>query len=232
MSALYEDALVTLHNCDSAEMWQDLAALPLVILDPPFDKWAETPWWPNATKVCFTNHQNRADVESRYGKPRCELVWYFRDGRWVSHELPRITHESILIYGPTGSAYVGAANEDLTPRSKGSGSVGRYKYADRTYTPRPHKALNSVLEYPRNVSGEMGCWGKPVALMRDLLAWIAPTAVADPYAGGCSVAIAARELGIKTVACEKNTKTATTAARRLSATQVLPGLHLAAGENA
>lgn len=220
-SPIYEDESVMLYNCDSAAMWQTLAQAPAILLDPPFDKWGEICWWPNQTKVCFTNWQNRAAVEQKYGKPRCEIVWHFKDGRWVSHKLPRITHESILIYGPTGSAYVGELNDDMTPRSKGRGCVGRDKMPERTYTPRERKALNSVLEYPRNVSGDMGCWGKPVELMRDLLAWLDVSTLADPYAGGCSAGIAARQLGIKVIACEINKETCEKAARRLAATKTL-----------
>ena len=221
LTPCYKDRLVTLYNCRCEEMWQTLASLPLVLLDPPFDKWASVPWWPNTTKICFTNWQNRGAVEAKFGKPRCEIVWHFRDGRWVSHEMPRITHESILVYGPTESAYVGAKNEDTTPVDKGSGCVGRDRMPERVYTPRERKALNSVLEYPRNVSGTMGCWGKPVELMRDLIAWSGAKSVADPYAGTCSAAIAARQLGVKVVATEESLESCRKAAQRLSQQELI-----------
>tara|TARA_R110000868_G_scaffold407822_1_gene689631 strand:- start:108 stop:866 length:759 start_codon:yes stop_codon:yes gene_type:complete len=216
----FQDESLTLWNRDCREMWHELAGAPAILLDPPFDKWDCVPWWPNATKVCFTNWQNRAAVEAKFGVPRCEIIWHFRDGRWVSHEMPRITHEAILIYGPTGSAYVGEVNEDMTPKKKGRGCVGRDKMPERIYVPRERKALNSVLEYPRNVSGALGCWGKPVKLMTDILAWVGAPLVADAYAGSCSAALAARTLGIKIIACEIDKQTCESAARRLAQIEI------------
>ena len=215
-SPYYKAEGVTLYLAECEDVRDQMQNAPAVFLDPPFDKWNEVKSWPNKTKVCFTNWQNRAAVEKLFGVPRCEIVWHFRDGRWVSHNMPRITHETILIYGPTGSAYVGEMNADRTPRNKGNGCVGRDKLAERIYTPRERKALNSVLEYPRNVSGEMGCWGKPVALMRDLLAWLDVPEIADPYAGACSASVAARELGIRVIASERDEETCRKAAHRLT----------------
>ena len=207
---------LTLWNMDCVDMYDELSKIPAIILDPPFDKWASTPWFPNETKVCFVNPQNRDQVTAKYGKPRVELVWYFKDGRWTSHKLPRTTHEYILVYGPTGESYVGEHNIDRTPQKKGKGSVGKDSLPEREYIPRERKALNSVLEYPRNVRGDMGCWGKPVPLMRNLLEWIGVEKVADPFAGGCSTAIAAISLGIDVLACEIDQKTCESATKRLS----------------
>lgn len=220
-SPFFIDSGLTLWNADCMEVWSSLAACPAIILDPPFDKWESVPWFPNETKICFTNPQNREHVTAKYGKPRAELVWYFKDGRWTSHKLPRTTHEYILIYGSTGESYVGEVNSDRTPRKKGKGAVGRDSMPEREWVPRERKALNSVLEYPRNVRGEMGCWGKPVPLMRDLLAWVGSPLVADAFAGGCSAAIAARSLGIRVLACEIEEATCKSAIKRLNQTEMI-----------
>jgi hypothetical protein len=217
----YKDEYVTLYNCDSLEIKDVFSSADVLFLDPPFDIWKYHEPWDFENKVCFTNWQNRSFVESAYGRPRSELIWHFKDGRWVSHNLPRITHESILVYGKTDSVYVGELNKDRTPRSKGFGCVGRDRMAKRIYKPKERKALNSVLEYPRNVSGIMGCWGKPVELIKDLLYWLKPNIIADPFAGGCSIAVAARELGIKTVACESDPETCQKAIKRLKETRCL-----------
>lgn len=188
---------------DCADCLEQIAACDAVILDPPFDEWRNAPVFHNATKFCFTNFQNRAYVEERYGRPRFEVIWHFADGRWTSHKLPRTTHECILIYGPTGESYVGPLNDDLRPRKKGRGSVGRDRLPERVYQPRRRKALNSVVQYPRNVGGALGCWGKPVQLMADLLNWSAAKTLADPYAGSFSVSRAALALpDLQVFACE------------------------------
>ena len=193
---------------DCAHMQSALNACEAIILDPPFDQWRDAPVFECRTKICFTNWQNRHAVEARYGQPRFELIWHFADGRWTSHRLPRTTHESILVYGPTGESYVGPENTDVRPQKKGRGSVGRHKLATRVYEPRPRKALNSVLCYPRNVRGKMGCWGKPLGLITDLLNWCGAKTYADPYAGAFTVSRAAAAMdGVSVIACEIDAQT-------------------------
>lgn len=204
-----------LWNTDCSNVFETLNQCDAVILDPPFDQWSTVPVFTNRTKVCFTNFQNREEVTSRYGKPRFELIWHFKDGRWTSHNLPRTTHESILIYGPTGESYVGKANTNLAPQKKGNGSIGRHKMTKRTYKPRARRALNSVLEYSRNVRGHMGCWGKPIQLMADIISWLDVKTIADPYAGSCSVAMAAWNHDVKVFASEIDLQTCKKAIERV-----------------
>ena len=65
---------------------------------PSFDKWNEMQKIPVKAKpmICFTNFQNRHHL---FGNPKFEMIWHFKDGRWVSNKMPRHTHEHILIYG-------------------------------------------------------------------------------------------------------------------------------------
>lgn len=173
----------------------------LAMYDPPFDIWKDIDWKPNAkTFVCFTNFQNRHYVERLFGLPKFEMIWFFKDGRWVSHNMPRHTHEHILIYGELRyDAYTGEFNNDLTPKKKGKGSIGRDKnLGDRTYIPKERKMLNSVIEVPRNVGKELGVWGKPVQLVKPIMEWLTKQGerVWDGFAGSGTFGVIAKELNL------------------------------------
>lgn len=198
------DNVVIIHgDSTDPEVLPWLQPASCVVLDPPFDIWQACPAFTNPTRVCFTTWQHRRVVEDLFGHPRCEVIWHFKDGRWVSHKLPRFTHESILVYGPTSDVYVGEINEDRTPKKKGRGCVGRDKtLAERYWVPRERKALNSVIEITRNVRGMLGCWSKPVALMDLLMRWVTPRGVADPFMGGASCGVACIQNGIPYVGVE------------------------------
>ena len=206
MNPYYEDELNVLFHGNSDQIADEIIKKckpDLIVLDPPFEIWGETPIYDAKSIVCFTNFRYRHYVEMRYGEPRMELIWHFKDGRWTSHKLPRTTHETILYYGESGEAYVGE-RQDQTPKKKGKGSIGVHKMQERVYTPRPNKALNSVLCYPRNVSNPFGCWGKPLKLMEDIIKWSGAQSVFDPYAGSGTTARACSNLAIPCVMIEKN----------------------------
>jgi len=188
--------------------------MDVTLYDPPFDEWQNARRLPSETSFAFTNWQNRTSVERILGRPRFELVWHFKDGRWVSHTGPRLTHELILLYGETVEAYLGQPNNGK-PQNKGRGCVGKDKLPDRVYTPRARKQLNSVLEYPRNVNSGMGCWGKPLKLVSLLLEWSGGKSVLDPYMGGGTTLVAAKELGLRAVGIEIDEKICEFAANRL-----------------
>lgn len=171
----------------------------LAMFDPPFDIWDEINWKPKAkTFICFTNFQNRHFVERIFGIPKFEMIWFFKDGRWVSHKMPRHTHEHILIYGELRyDAYTGELNSDRTPKKKGKGSIGRDKnLTDRTYYPKERKMLNSVIEIPRNVGKELGIWSKPIALIKPIMQWLTKEGeiVWDGFAGSGTFGCVAKEL--------------------------------------
>jgi len=198
----YQDALVTLYHADYREMVPRLPRPSLVILDPPFDIWDSVAKVEADTVVAFTSWQHRRHVEALYGAPRTELVWSFEDGRWVSHQLPRITHETILVYGPTSSAYVGDRTDGIS-RNKGSGSVGRDKMPDRVYVPRDRKALGSVLAFPRDVASPLGVWSKPLPLIQRLIEWcLTGDTVLDPFCGSGTTLVAAKALGKHAIGIE------------------------------
>ena len=171
----------------------------LAMFDPPFDMWNKINWKPQAkTFICFTNFQNRHFVEKLFGVPKFEMIWFFKDGRWVSHKMPRHTHEHILIYGELRyNAYTGVTNIDRTPKRKGKGSIGKDKnLGDRTYYPKERKMLNSVIEVPRNVGKELGVWGKPIELIKPIMQWLTKDGetVWDGFAGSGTFGCVAKEL--------------------------------------
>jgi len=174
----------------------------LAMFDPPFDIWKDINWKPDAkTYCCFTNFQNRHHVEKMFGVPKFEMIWFFKDGRWVSHNMPRLTHEHIMIYGELRyDAYTGEYNNDRTPMKKGKGCIGRDKdLGDRTYTPRERKMLNSVIEVPRNVGKELGVWGKPIDLIKPIMEWLTckGESVWDGFAGGGTFGVVAKDLELQ-----------------------------------
>ncbi len=210
----YSDDLVTIHHGDAKAIIPTLGRPGLILLDPPFDQWSGVARVDADTVIAFTSWQHRRHVEALYGTPRTELVWAFDDGRWVSHSLPRITHESILVYGATGSAYVGDRT-DGTARRKGAGSVGRSKMPMRTYVPRDRKALGSVLNFPRDVGSDLGVWSKPLPLIQRLIEWCwSDGYILDPYVGSGTTLVAAKSLGHKAVGIEIDERACEIAANR------------------
>jgi hypothetical protein len=207
----YQDDLVTLYHGDCRAMQFD--TWDVLLLDPPFDQWTNVPELDGRTVIAFTTHQHRPEVERRYGKPRTELVWVSDTGRWVSHNLPLIRHETILVYGETGESYVGDKTDGI-PVRKGGGSVGRDTYATRTYVPRDRKALTSVMEYSRDLSAPLGVWQKPLGMISRLLEWSAGRGVLDPYAGSGTTLVAAKALGIRAVGVEIDERHCEIAANR------------------
>lgn len=171
----------------------------LVIYDPPYDKWIGAIPIEAESSIAFTSPQRRHETESCLGKPRNELVWHFRDGRWVSNNLPRITHNYIYLYGRSSSAAVGAAQAVKTVK-KGNQKIGKDDLGPRLFTTKPRKHLNSVLEYPRNM--RRGYWGKPLGLIRNLVEWVNPSIVLDPYMGTGAIGAACMELGVDYIGVE------------------------------
>lgn len=213
----YEDALVTIHHGDfRSRLIPDVA---LVIADPPFDIWTDVVDGVAALQcrslVAFVNWQNRSALE-RLGRPRAELVWTFADGRWVSHNLPRLTHETILVYGETGDAYVGRPMSHVPPQRKGAGSVGRDRMPERTWVPRPRAQLDSTLAYPRDVAS--GTWSKPLPLLEQLIEWLCPVGgvVLDPFTGSGTALVAAKMLGRRAVGFDTSEEACDVAASRCS----------------
>lgn len=219
MQPYYEDESVTLYCGDCRGVLPTLERADLLILDPPFDAWQmQWPAFDGDAIAAFTNHQQRGHAEGVLGQPKTEVIWHFPDGRWVSHNLPRITHQTILIYGDTGDVYVGESN-NLASVNKGRPAIGRWTAdTQRRYTPRQRKALNSVFIEPRNVSGDMGCWGKPVSLMLSLVEWLtdAGDLVVDPFAGSCVSLVAAKRVGRRAIGIEKDEARCAEAVKALS----------------
>ena len=203
----------------------------VAIFDPPFDIWNKIDFVPTAkTYVCFTNFQNRHHVQKLFGNPRFELIWHFKDGRWVSHNMPRHTHEHILIYGDLKNhAYVGEINTNRKPIKKGKGSIGRDKnLGERYYVPRERKMLNSVIEIPRNVGKQLGVWSKPEQLAMMICEWLVnpKDTIWDGFAGSGTFGVCAEKIGAKYYGSEIDAETYNEAKNRLSKNTHQPKLNL------
>lgn len=198
----------------------DIPAADVVVLDPPYDEWSSVSplLVGSATTIAFVNHQNRRDAERVLGgPPRTELVWHFRDGRWVSPRLPRITHASILVYGETGDAAVGEPQVAGVSQKKGMSSIGKDTLGPRVYVTKERKHIDSVLSFPRNVSNEAGCFGKPVALMETLCRWVGGNVWLDPFCGSGTTGVACLRTGRRFVGIEINSQFAEVSRERLEA---------------
>jgi hypothetical protein len=197
---------VTIGGCrlilgDCMEVMPLLEPADMVLLDPPFEIWGAFEAPHGKTVIAFCSPQSRARVEQVLGKPRAEMVWHFEDGRWVSNNLPRITHDYIYIYGDTGGAAVGD-RQDIAPSRKGKSSIGKDILGDRTYYPKERKHLNSVQIFPRNMSGPLGAWGKPIDLMCRLVEFADKETVLDPFMGSGTTLVACAKLGRKGIGIE------------------------------
>jgi DNA modification methylase len=195
--------MINLHNKDCFEIIESLGQYDLMILDPPFQDWSKINFQLSANIICFCNPKSRHIVEEKFGIPKTELVWHFADGRWVSNDLPRITHDYIYIYGQPKSASVGEYQNTKAVK-KGNGSIGMDKLGKRIYQPKDQKQLNSVLIYPRNMNNKLGAWSKPYKLIKNLIEWFNPVSVLDPFMGSGVTAEVCRDLSIDFTGIEIN----------------------------
>ena len=185
----------------------------LLFLDAPFQIYKDfqkEDFPETKTVVAFTNSSNVHYLYELFGKPRFELIWKMgnRNARCTPHYGPLTVHETILVWGETGEAYVGEYNTDRTPRKIGSNirsGEGRLS-GHKIYTPRERKMIYSVLDYPQdggNASNGMGRMGKPLKLMEILLEWVNPKTILDPFMGSVTTLEASRNLGMHTIGIEK-----------------------------
>tara|TARA_R100001594_G_C3958206_1_gene244692 strand:- start:107 stop:751 length:645 start_codon:yes stop_codon:yes gene_type:complete len=210
--------MIILKNIDYKKNKGDF---DVCLFDPPFNDWKNINYIPNAkTYVCFTNFQNRHYVNKIFGVPRFEMIWHFKDGRWVSHKMPRHTHEHILIYGELkNEAYTGEYNADRSPKRKGKGCIGKDKnLGNRIYTPRKRKMLNSVIEVPRNVNKVLGVWSKPEKLVMPILEWIVSKddKVWDGFMGSGTFGVCVKKLKANYFGSELDLKTFKIAEQRIN----------------
>ena len=209
----------TLYLADATEMLPQIEQHECIFYDPPFDIWGKFDAIKANQMIAFCSPTSRHAVEKILGKPRSEIVWHFADGRWVSKNLPRITHDYIYIYGETSSANVGE-RQKTKGLSKGNSSIGKDNLGKRFYKPKERKHLNSVQIFPRNMSNPLGSWGKPTVLVKRLIEWVNPANVLDPFMGSGTTLEACVQLGIKATGIEISQKSFDIACSRLEKTEM------------
>jgi len=181
-------------------------SIDMVILDPFFNEWDK---YVNMDMgflrnggiiVAFSNRPHTGRLQVEFDKKYnfiTEVVWNFADGRWVSNNLPRITHENILIY----SKGVKSKLMDMRllewidkPKQskKGGASIGKWKTGSRTYSPGNLSQVESVIYCPRNMGKAMGAVSKPLDLIRLLIKMTTKVndIVYDPFVGSGTTVIA------------------------------------------
>lgn len=209
----------TLINADCREVLPKITRADCVYLDPPFDVWSEIelPKW--ETMFCFTNFQNREVVTNQFGTPRCEIIWHFPDGRWVSNKLPLLCHENILLYGMTGAADVGEkhpmAGKEI---KKGKSHIGSDDdLGERRYVAKERKHLTTVFNHPRMCREYLGTWTKPLQILTPIIEWCAPRTLLDPYMGSAGAAVVCQKLGIAYLGIEYDAEHFDIACKRVEA---------------
>ena len=110
---------------------------------------------------------------------------------------------------------MGDVQEQLGQKKKGKSSIGKDILGDRIYTPKPRKHLNSVQIFPRNMSGPLGAWGKPDALLYRLVEWIDADITVDPFMGSGTTGVACAKLGRKFIGIELEPKYFDIACKRI-----------------
>jgi hypothetical protein len=211
----YSDESVVITN----RAFDFTGACDVLVADPPFDLWGDHVEAVRSvtadTIVAFTLPQHR-DKLKPLGTPRFEMVWTYDVGRWVSHSLPKLNHELVLVYGKTGSAYVGDKRNDRTPVDKGRGAVGKDTYERHVWRPRARAILTSHFHHERDMDN--GHWSKPVPLLTRLLEWLCPPGglVVDAFMGTGTTLVAAKSLGQRAIGYDTSEEMCARAAARCS----------------
>ena len=207
----------TLVNADCRDVLPKIKKADCIYLDPPFDVWSDValPQWDSL--FCFTNFQNREAVTNQFGTPRCEVIWHFPDGRWVSNKLPLLCHENILLYGKTQTADVGEAHPKAGLEiKKGKSHIGSdNNLGERRYVAKDRKHITTVFTHPRMCREYLGTWTKPLPLLTPLIEWCAPKTLLDPYMGSAGAAVVCQQLGIAYLGIEVNSENFEIACKRV-----------------
>lgn len=151
---------------------------------------------------------------------RDELIWYDPQPIWVSKQKALKVHENILVFrrgDKEQNSFVGD-EQATTTEKKGKSQIGRWTTGqERIYTKQPRKQITSVIRASRNLSGGMGRWGKPPALIRTLIECYsnAGDIVFDPFMGQGAFGRVGLELGRGYVGYEIDSDNYTAARERL-----------------
>lgn len=147
----------------------DISQYDVLFIDPPFELFKEVSndilpkIKKNQRVVIITNFQNREYITNILGTPRIELIWCFNNGSWVSHKMPQLCHENILIYGDTNDCYKGSEN-DIEKDTFKTSSIGRWSNGEKVkVNHREKKQLKTFI-----VANKNG-WKKPAELIRPII---------------------------------------------------------------
>lgn len=197
-------------------------SVDLIIADPFFNEWDKYYDLPlhmlkdDGVFIAFSNRPHTGRLQVKLDEKLnflTEIVWNFADGRWISNKLPRICHENILIYTKSKKNTLNDMRllewiEKPKQVKKGGASIGKWKTAERTYTPQDFSHVESVIYQPRNVGKEMGIVSKPKELIKLLLEMTTKKGdiILDPFSGSGVISLTAKEMNRNYISIEIDTE--------------------------
>jgi site-specific DNA-methyltransferase (adenine-specific) len=212
---------VTLYHGDCREIVRDLPAgsVHMVLTDPPYGMNYDSGWSGatvhlDGTRLCLRMYRELLPLLSRTMHDNAHLYWFTRWDVWPD------AYDAIAPHVPVRNALIC----DKGHPGMGNLEVYGYSYEMVVFASKGHRKLNggrpnSVFKMtPVPVAQRVHPTEKPVGL---LSAWIARSSnigetVLDPFVGGGSTLVAARNLGRSAVGIEIDERYCEVAAKRLA----------------
>lgn len=187
-------------------------SVDLMILDPNFDIWDAVNIKKFLSKVgdgflvlfarqpMTSRIMQRIDAADNRFVFRDEIIWYDPQPQWVSSDKCLKVHENILVYRTSNARmnpFSGQLN-GVTAKNKGMVKIGKWETGKkRVYKPNERKQITSVIQSSRDLKAEIGKWGKPPKLCRQIVETYSNPGdlVLDPFSGSGEFLMQSRSLG-------------------------------------
>jgi site-specific DNA-methyltransferase (adenine-specific) len=204
----YRDGWVTLYHCDCLEITEWLAA-DVLVTDPPYGIGWQKGQNNAAKSAAHAGILNDADTSMRdralalWGQRPAVVFGSFRAA------FPERVRQTLIWQKPVDAGVVGSTT--------GYRTDVELVFLLGDHLRRP-PTRSSVLRSGGGVAAYRECHphSKPVGLLEQLIDWVPPGVVADPFAGSGSTLIAAKAQGRKAIGVEIEERYCEIAARRLA----------------
>jgi hypothetical protein len=200
METYYADESVTLYHGDCREVTEWLAA-DVLITDPPYGR-----SWQSGQGLKNSHGHGRGSIpHGGIANDRDTVVRDAALGLWGPR--PGVVFGDLLIQQPPGAVQALIYAKPLDAGVKGA-RAGRRRDAEAIYLTGP---------WPAGVGGRTSIHphAKPLDVMAELIS-LATGVVADPFAGGGSTLVAAKQLGRQAIGVELEERYCELIAGRLS----------------
>jgi site-specific DNA-methyltransferase (adenine-specific) len=237
----YADDTVTLYQGDCRKVLPALDVHPdCIIADPPYgetslawDRWPDG--WPTIAATtcssmwCFGSMRMFLDRNGEFATWRLsqDVVWEKHNASGPDADRFRRVHEYALhwyrgrwrdVYHQPQRRWSGVVERGRIV-GQGAKTIGqRGEYSSRHWTDDGTRLMTSIIRArSMHRNGNIHPTEKPVDLLLPLIAYACPPGglVLDPFAGSGSTAVAARELGCRTVLIEGDERYCEAIAQRL-----------------